>query len=214
MNEHQKLLIKVCGMKYDHNIHAVALMNPDFLGFIFYPASPRFVGPEFSMPLLPTFIKKTGVFVNEPLDNIVLLAKRYSLDYIQLHGNESSDFCARLKSLGYSIIKAFSIDDQFDFTTTVPFQPFCDYFLFDAKGKNPGGNGQLFNWEVMTRYTGQVPFFLSGGIGPESIDSISQFHHPKLAGLDLNSRFESEPAKKDVILLKKFIQSFSKPTVL
>lgn len=214
MNEHQKLLIKVCGMKYDHNIHAVALMNPDFLGFIFYPASPRFVGSDFSMPTLTSSIMKTGVFVDESLDTVVSIATKHHLDYIQLHGHESSDYCARLKSQECSIIKAFSIDDQFNFTTTDSFQPFCDYFLFDTKGINPGGNGVAFDWEVLARYTGQVPFFLSGGIGPASIDSILKFHHPKMAGLDLNSRFESEPGKKDAKRLQEFIQNILKPTAL
>ncbi|MBM3177731.1 MAG: phosphoribosylanthranilate isomerase [Bacteroidetes bacterium] len=209
-----QLLIKVCGMKYRENILAVSELQPDFLGFIFYPSSPRFIGVDFMMPSLPPAIKRTGVFVNEPIDSLESRAKSYHLNYIQLHGHESSDYCAQLKAKGYSIIKAFAIDEQFDFATTVPFQPFCDYFLFDTKGINPGGNGLAFNWEMLTQYTGQVPFWLSGGIGPDSINALSKFHHEKLFGIDLNSRFESEPAKKDIVRLQSFIQSIRNPSAL
>jgi phosphoribosylanthranilate isomerase len=104
-----------------------------------------------------------------------------------------------------TVIKAFSVDRQFDFGKLNAYSGSCDYFLFDTKGRLPGGTGQKFNWQLLEKYKGDVPFFLSGGIGPDDIDDIGQFSHPQLFGIDINSGFEIEPALKDVEKIRKFI---------
>lgn len=201
-----KVKLKVCGMREPGNITAVASLRPDFIGFIFHPASPRYVGEQLDLPphYLPG-IPRVGVFVNAARANVLLAAERFSLEFLQLHGQETPEEAEFFKTRGFKIIKAFAVDDDFDFEKTAPYVPFCDFFLFDTKGKNPGGNGVVFNWEVLGGYGYDVPFFLSGGLTPENISGIGGRHFPKLFALDINSGVEQMPGVKDPVKVKKVI---------
>ncbi|NCT08877.1 MAG: phosphoribosylanthranilate isomerase [Flavobacteriia bacterium] len=215
--------LKVCGMKFTENIQQVAALQPDYLGFIFYEKSKR--NFEGIIPTFPKIIKKTGVFVNEYLEIVVSLAEEYQLEAIQLHGEESVEYIKELKSqielsqelyqsekskLGkkkiVEIIKVFGIKDQFDFDILKPFLEVVDYFLFDTKGNEKGGNGIHFNWQLLKNYPFSKPFFLSGGIGLDDVEKLQEILQSNLPiyGLDVNSKFEIEPGKKNIELLKKF----------
>ena len=205
--------IKICGMKYPDNILEVGSLLPDYMGFIFWEKSARYF--DGVIPDLPKSIKKVGVFVNETVEVILAKAQKYDLQAIQLHGHESVEFCAdlkqvlkdeNLKQVQIKIIKVFSVDDTFDFEVLKPFEAVCDYFLFDTKGKLPGGNGTTFDWKVLEKYPSSKPFFLSGGIGLEEIDLTKEILTTNLPihALDLNSKFEIEPGLKDKKILRKF----------
>jgi phosphoribosylanthranilate isomerase len=201
----RKLRIKVCGMKYTQNRQEVEKLNVDFLGYIFYPPSKRFVGENPEPGLFSTEKPKVGVFVDENAFEILALAKNLGFEWVQLHGKENPKTCQMLKRQGLKIIKAFSVDENFDFETTLPYEKVANYFLFDTKTENHGGSGQKFNWAVLEKYEGHIPFFLSGGIGPDDVESILKINHPKLTGVDLNSGFEDEPGVKNIDKLKNFI---------
>lgn len=202
-----KPLLKICGMK--HNISEVAELQPDYLGFIFYEKSPRFFDGE--IPSLPLGVKKVGIFVDEKISKVIELTNKHSLDFIQLHGNESKEYVLDLQwYLVFSntlVWKAFSIDDDFDLKQLSVFENKVDKFLFDTKGKEKGGNGTTFNWEVLKKYTLKKPFILSGGIGLEEMDSLKELLKTDLPiyAIDVNSKFEIEPGMKDVSKLKKLI---------
>jgi phosphoribosylanthranilate isomerase len=193
--------IKICGMKYPENILEVSQLLPDFLGFIFWKKSSRYFDGE--IPKINKSIKKVGVFVDATLEEITFRIKKYDLDIIQLHGNENPEFCKKLKKLTIEIIKVFSVNDDFNFSELEPFENVCDYFLFDTKGKLPGGNGITFNWQILEKYKSQKPFFLSGGIGIEEIENIKELNLPIYA-IDVNSKFEIEAGLKNIELLKSF----------
>lgn len=205
------LKLKVCGM--NKNTTDVAALKPDYLGFIFWEPSKRFFKEP--MPSISDSIKKVGVFVNESILSITQKVKQYGLLFVQLHGHESSEFCEELKKEipDIKIIKAFSIKDNFDFSTLKQFEAICDFYLFDTKGKLPGGNGYAFNWEILKNYPSTKPYFLSGGIGLEEMDTIKEFVKRKEAqychAIDVNSRFEIEPGLKDTKKLKKFIETLN-----
>ena len=201
--------LKVCGMKFPHNMLEAAELEPDYMGFIFYEKSARFLEEE--IPNIPKGIKKVGVFVNSEIDRIIELVNKHKLNAVQLHGNEQPDYCVELsKKLPeqIEIIKVFSIKSSFDFGTLKPFEGVCDYFLFDTKGDLPGGNGEMFDWSVLESYPSEKPFFLSGGIGLESINDLEKFLASVSAQyckvIDVNSRFESEPGLKKINELKTF----------
>lgn len=196
-------------MRDPENVRELSNLRPDFLGFIFFPASKRYVGenPDAAMFLnVPKRIKKVGVFVNEDKERILNVASRYNLDLLQLHGSESPMDCRTLRSAGYKVIKAFGMDPAFNYTTLMPYLQCCDYFLFDTKSSQFGGSGQKFNWEKIRDYKYNVPFFLSGGIGPEDHAMILEIHHPAMVAIDINSQFENEPGLKNVSLVKNFIK--------
>lgn len=195
------MITKVCGMRDAQNIRDVESLGVDWIGMIFWPKSKRYVAEVPSY--LPEHLKKVGVFVDSTLDDILQHISDYQLDIIQLHGQESPDFAKALKP--HTIIKAFNIEKADDLLQTEKYKGIADYFLFDTKGKMAGGNGQKFDWSVLTAYQGKTPFLLSGGIGPEDAESVRSFHHPRCIGIDLNSRFESEPGFKDINQLKTFI---------
>lgn len=195
------MMTKVCGMRDAQNIRDVEALGIDWIGMIFWPKSKRYVAEVPSY--LPEHLKKVGVFVDSTLDDILQHISDYQLDIIQLHGQESPDFAKALKP--HTIIKAFNIEKADDLLQTEKYKGIADYFLFDTKGKMAGGNGQKFDWSVLTAYQGKTPFLLSGGIGPEDAESVRSFHHPRCIGIDLNSRFESEPGFKDINQLKTFI---------
>ena len=190
-------------MRDAQNIRDVESLGVDWIGMIFWPKSKRYVAEVPSY--LPEHLKKVGVFVDSTLDDILQHISDYQLDIIQLHGQESPDFAKALKP--HTIIKAFNIEKADDLLQTEKYEGIADYFLFDTKGKMVGGNGQKFDWSVLTVYQGKTPFLLSGGIGPEDAESVKSFHHPRCIGIDLNSRFESEPGFKDINQLKTFINN-------
>lgn len=199
--------LKICGMKYPENIQEISELNPDYLGFIFWDKSSRKMNFE-TIPTIPSNIKKVGVFVNASINEISDKINLFKLDIIQLHGNESVIFCKNVKKLGVEVIKVFSIGNTFDFNTIKEYVPFVDYFLFDTKGKLPGGNGITFNWKVLENYPYLKPFFLSGGIGKTEVDAIKDFLKTEIAvkciAIDVNSRFETKPGCKSEIKLRKF----------
>jgi phosphoribosylanthranilate isomerase len=201
------LKIKVCGMKIPTNIEAVKSLKPDFLGFIFYPPSPRYIDQDISefVKKLPISIQKVGVFVNQERDFIESKIDDYSLNIIQLHGKESAEECAFWHQK-IKVIKAFSIGESFDFETLKAYESVCDFFLFDTKGKNHGGNGVTFDWKILDDYPFQKPFFLSGGIDLENLQTLETHHF--LYGIDVNSKFEIEAGLKDVSKLQKLFQQW------
>lgn len=207
MMKGSKPLIKVCGMRDGDNIRTVEALDVDYIGFIFYPKSPRYV--EQAPSYLPERQKRVGVFVNADIDEVLSTAATYGISTIQLHGNESPHICRLLKESGYHVIKAFQISCKEDLTKTFPYQQVCDYLLFDTKSDSYGGTGQSFNWEVLQHYDGDTPFLLSGGIGINTLPALKDFAHPRCAGFDLNSKFEVEPGLKDVLLIQQFMKIIS-----
>ncbi len=195
-----RLKIKVCGMRDAGNIESLEEIGVDFMGLIFYEKSSRFVNG--GIPEIAT--KKIGVFVNENEGGILQKTNQYGLSYVQLHGDETPLFCEALKNKKIKIIKAFRIDDEFDFGLLEEYEPHCEYFLFDAKGKEYGGNGIVFDWEILKKYKGRLPFFLSGGLDDKSIKAIRELNHRKLFAIDINSGFEIKPALKNIPLIRKF----------
>ena len=204
-------LIKICGMKFPSNILAVAALQPDFMGFIFYPKSPRYAEPLDSAALnaLPESIKKVGVFVNENLENILTFIYKYKLDGVQLHGTELVGMCKELRKAGYIVIKAFPIAEAYNFKVTKAYEGVCDYFLFDTKTDTYGGSGVKFNWRMLDEYVGETPFLLSGGIAADDAEAIRKIEHKQFAGIDLNSKFEVRPGEKNVELLKRFLKELT-----
>jgi len=202
-------------MKYHDNILEAAGLFPDYMGFIFYSESKRFFSGK--IPDIGEKIKKTGVFVNQPIDEVIQKIEKFKLDAVQLHGEETVLYCTELLreleplkkgNKKIELIKAFAIEENFDFDILEPYQEACDFFLFDSKGKARGGNGVVFNWGILRNYTQKKLFFLSGGIGLESSESLQLFlaseSGKKCYALDINSRFEKEPGKKDIEELKLF----------
>ena len=224
-----KVELKVCGM--NKNTTEVAALDPDYLGFIFWKPSSRYYDGE--IPKLPTHIKTIGVFVDESIETIIKKVKEFNLWGVQLHGKENADYCKKLRNSFLSfqaesrkkktttqvedelkIIKVFSIKNDFNFKQLRHFEDVCDYYLFDAKGKLPGGNGYTFDWTVLKNYPSTKPYFLSGGIGIEEIDAIKEFMTRPEAKychvIDVNSKFEIEPGLKNIEKLKEFKKVLSK----
>ncbi len=202
------MILKICGMREATNIQAVEQLGLDWMGFIFFPASPRYVGEV--IPYLPRQMKRVGVFVNSSRQTILSQALKYGLTHLQLHGHESPDECLFWKEQGYLVIKAISIKSAADFNQVENFESCVDYFLFDTKTKLRGGSGKQFDWDLLAHYHGTTPFLLSGGIGPESVAKLMRFRHPLLAGYDLNSQFETTPGMKDIPKLAAFVRAIKK----
>lgn len=201
--------LKICGMKYPENILEVGSLLPDYMGFIFWEKSARYF--DGIIPTLPKSIRKVGVFVNETSEEILKKVEKYDLQTVQLHGNQSAEFCVNLKNKldkKIEIIKVFSISDDFDFEVLKPFENVCNYFLFDTKGKLPGGNGITFDWKVLEKYPSTKPFFLSGGIGLEEMDAVKEILKTNLPvyAIDVNSKFETEPGLKNINFVKTIRQ--------
>ena len=196
--------LKVCGMRTPENIEALAALNPDYMGFIFWAPSSRFVNKI--TPLLPNKIKKTGVFVDATIDYIKTIIKEHKLQAVQLHGKEAPQFCAYIKTLDVEVIKAFSMKEAFDFKSLEPYEIACDFYLFDTKGELPGGNGYGFDWSILKNYPSVKPFFLSGGIGKEEVSQILELRNTDLPlyAIDVNSKFESAPGVKKIDELEQF----------
>jgi len=201
----RNLKIKVCGMKFTQNREEVEKLPVDFLGFIFYPKSKRFVGENTEPGLFNSAKTKVAVFVDENAFEILGLTKNLGFEFVQLHGKENPKTCQLLKDQGLKVIKAFNLSEKFQFEKLREYETTVDYFLFDTKTELPGGSGKKFNWEILEKYQGTVPFFLSGGIGPGDAEKLKELEHPQLFGIDLNSGFEDEPGVKNVGKLKEFI---------
>ncbi len=185
----------------------VAALQPDYIGFIFYPPSPRDVTRKIkglSLDGLPINIGKVAVLLDQPVEDAFSITEKYGFDLVQLHGKESPDYCKALKN-HIPVIKTFAIKDQLPENLS-DYESCCDYFLFDTKAQQPGGTGMSFDHHVLKAYKGKTPFFLSGGIGPEFPDQPHPFQHPMLAAIDVNSRFETSPGVKDVAALAGFIK--------
>ena len=197
--------IKICGLKFESNILGLSKLEPDYMGFIFWEKSKRLVIGS-TPNLSQSKIKKTGVFVNADFEKIKDKVRVHKLEAIQLHGLESPEFCEKIKDLGVEIIKAFSIDENFNFNVLEKYELCSDYFLFDTKGKSPGGNGISFDWEILRNYKYEKKFFLSGGISIESINAIKKIKKLSLPlfCVDINSRFELNPGEKNIELIKSF----------
>jgi phosphoribosylanthranilate isomerase len=196
-----ELAIKVCGMKYADNIKKLADLKPDLMGFIFYPPSKRFVGLEFlksDLSDIPTEIIKTAVFVNAHEHEVIEFSKLYGMQAVQLHGDENPEFCAAIKKEGFTVIKAFGVNTQFDFSVLEPYLNVVDFFLFDTKTDIHGGSGLTFDWQVLKNYNYQKPYYLSGGLSIENLANIKNINNPYFYGVDLNSKFELEPGIKDI----------------
>jgi len=213
--------LKVCGMKYRDNMEATAALQPDYLGFIFYEKSPRnFTG---DIPQINDTIKKTGVFVDAPIEFIIEKVKQYNFKAVQLHGSETSEYCKKLQielininkldrfHKTIEIFKVFSIKDEFDFRLLEPYENIVDYFLFDTKGKEKGGNGYTFDWQVLNNYNSTTPFILSGGIGVQEVDKVKAILRTELPiyGIDINSKFEDKPGLKNINKLKTFLRELT-----
>jgi phosphoribosylanthranilate isomerase len=200
------MIVKVCGMREAENIRAVEALGVDWMGFIFWEHSSRCVSQR--PTYLPEKAKRVGVFVDAPLDVVCQHVEAFGLDMVQLHGSESPAFLHGLRKAlagDVLIVKAFSIATRDDLLQTSLYEGLADFFLFDTKAQPVGGNGRKFDWSVLAHYDGSTPFLLSCGIGPDDASRLSAFSHPRLAGIDLNSRFEVSPAQKNVELLKQFL---------
>ncbi len=205
--------IKVCGMRNRQNIDDIAALKPDYMGFIFYPKSPRYIGECYSaenINHLSASIKKTGVFVNASEQEIYKAVSHFELNAVQLHGNESYELCLLVKQMGVEVIKAFQVDENFDFSELKPYTEVCDYYLFDTKTKAFGGSGHKFDWSILNNYDNNKPIFLSGGITQDDVKDIMALQHIHVHAVDINSRFETAPAFKDVVKVAKFIQEIKK----
>lgn len=205
--------IKICGLKYPENIQKVAELQPDYIGFIFYDKSKRFVLDDNNATTFDGFIfqdtlrvQKVGVFVNEDIKNIIRIATTYDIKILQLHGDETPEFCEELQLLDFKIIKAFGIDENFDFAVLGEFADVCDYFLFDTKSKEYGGTGYHFDWSLLKQYNNAKPIFLSGGLTLKDITKVwNELKHINIHALDFNSKLENDYAIKDVVLCREAI---------
>lgn len=216
-----RLKVKVCGMRERYNIEALCQLPVDYIGLIFYEKSSRhaeadeadldFLKTKFkTKDIIPSPIFKVGVFVDAAPEFVLEKVETYQLDYVQLHGKENVFYCKHLNEAGVKLIKAFAIDEFFSFSNLMAYEYYCDYFLFDTKGKLPGGNGVVFNWDLLKKYKGKTPFFLSGGLAPGKEDAIINFKHEQFYAIDLNSGFENKPGFKNIDLTSEFINKIRK----
>lgn len=191
-----------------HNLLEVAALQPDYVGFIFYEGSPR--NFEGDIPSLSSEVKKVGVFVNATISEVLSKVKQFQLDVIQLHGDETPSFCEELansEEISCEIWKVFGIKDTFDFSVLKEFEPHVSAFLFDTKGKEKGGNGYVFNWNILRNYPSSTPFALSGGIGLDEVEQLSEILKTNLPifAIDVNSKFEDRPGLKNTKQLQQFM---------
>ena len=201
--------LKVCGMKLENNISEISELNPDFMGFIFWPKSKRFFNEKSIR--ISNKINKVGVFVNQDYDFIIDKINNFELDFVQLHGEEDYQFCKKIKTQ-CKLIKVFNIGADFDFEILNSFESVCDYFLFDTKGDSYGGNGIKFDWKLLKKYPSKKPFLLSGGIDLKDFTEILEIKELKipLVGIDINSKFEYEPGLKNIKKVEELLKKMKK----
>jgi phosphoribosylanthranilate isomerase len=210
-DKRDRLSIKICGLRDTVNVLSLAKLEPDYMGFILYNGSARFIGLEDAICLirsLPENVQTVAVLVNEPIENAFEIAGSGAFNIIQLHGDEDPDYCEKLHN-HIDIIKAFHIKDSFP-VNMPDYEPYCSMFLFDTESGTPGGSGKKFDHSILSGYSSETGFLLGGGIGPEDHSYVSSLDLPGFSGVDLNSRFEVSPGIKDINLLKKFIESLRK----
>lgn len=197
--------LKICGMRDPDNIQAAAALQPDYMGFLMYPGSKRFIGDlePAIVTALPATIKTTGVFVDATLEEVLLAIEKYQLKAVQLHGIESPGYCTELRGKA-EVIKAFGISETFDFGVLKAYENVVDYFLFDTQTPEHGGSGKAFNWKLLEGYQLQKPYFLSGGIGLENVSQLQEISDDRFYAIDVNSRFETAPAMKNIEMLTEF----------
>lgn len=200
----EKIRLKICGLR--DNIEEVASLHPDYVGFIFYPKSPRYVGEDFEMPELDAGIQKVGVFVNEPVERVLKVVQKYSLDFAQLHGSESPEDCEVIKNAGVGVLKAFQMDENFEFSLLEKYNTSVDYYLFDTRTLSFGGSGKSFDWQILKKCTNDKQYFLSGGISLDNLNGLSEIDLSKVHALDVNSKFEVNPGLKNLAMLKKLTE--------
>jgi phosphoribosylanthranilate isomerase len=208
-----RLRVKVCGMRDKENIIQLVQLPIDYIGFIFYSGSPRYAGTKIEPSILrniPSHIQKVGVFVNSTIEETSNIANENDIEILQLHGNETPEYCNELSEKGFTIIKSFSIKN-YDISKKITDYRFsCNYYLFDAPTKEYGGSGQKFDWKILEQQKIYLPFFLSGGIAPGDEEIIKNLNIDGLHAIDLNSRFEIEPGIKNIELIKNFIEKIKK----
>lgn len=210
--ENRVPLIKVCGMREPENIRALSSLPINFMGTIFYPKSPRFSAdtPETAAAFraLPKSISSVGVFVKSSLEDLLRHQKEYDLNYLQLHSDEDVNYCEKARSIA-PLIKAVGIQKKEDFVSIDQYSSLVDYFIFDTATKAYGGSGKKFDWHILESYTGETPFLLAGGIGPDDVQALQAINHPQCVGFDLNSGFETAPALKDIDAISTFINALA-----
>jgi len=200
--------VKVCGMRDPENAGKISLTGPDFMGFIFYRGSARYIGDEPDLSLFGNIgrdIKKVGIFADEDRNRITDMAYLAGLDLVQLHGSETPLYCSALRSSGLTVIKSFGITGRFGFSILKDYESACDYFLFDSGTGQSGGSGQKFGWDILERLDTGKPFFIGGGVGPGDTAKIKALENTGLYAVDINSRFETSPGIKDESLVREFI---------
>ena len=200
------MIIKVCGLIDENNLKEIVNLDIDMIGLNFYKPSKRYLAEQKTQicNYVPGRIRKVGVFVNERIEKVLELTDKYELDLVQLHGTESTNFAKEVQKKT-KVIKVFGIEEGMDIDNATSQYDFCDYLLFDTKSIQHGGSGIKFNWKTLDSYTGKTPFILSGGIGPSDHEEIRNINHPAFKGVDINSKFESEPGIKIVKEVSLFI---------
>ncbi len=201
------MIIKVCGITHQDNLNNIAQLPVDMIGFNFYRGSIRYIMRHYELRTDHINKDHVGVFVDESIDVIKEKIAEYDLDYIQLHGEENTEFCKQVAQLA-KVIKVFEITPDFNFDKTLAFE-FCDLFLFDTWSPGHGGTGKKFDWKILKKYTGKVPFILAGGIAPGDVEALRKIKHPQFHGVDLNSKFEMTPGFKDVDAIREFIEALN-----
>lgn len=212
MPRHSDMMIKICGMRDPENVAMVAALTPMLMGFIFHEPSPRHAGgldPE-TVKSLPGFVRPVAVTVNAPAKEIDRLASVYGFRIFQLHGDESPEFCRSLRERGYTVFKAIQLRDEGSLQALRPYHGCVDTFVFDTPCASRGGSGEKFDWSLLDAYEPLTPYLLSGGIGPDDAGAVIAAMRPGMAGIDINSRFETAPGIKNISSLTRFIISLRK----
>lgn len=208
--------IKICGLKYQDNIRAISALQPDMIGFIFYPGSKRFAGDILEAGILnqlASSILKVGVFVNQEKSEVIGIAEEYHLDLVQLHGNENSSYCSHIRNKGYKVVKAVPVSNKLYKDRLLSYAGNVDYFLFDTATPGYGGSGKTFNWDMLQEYEQEIPFLLSGGLGNDNVEQILRLNHPRLFGIDASSKLEDKPGVKNSRQTLTFINTIRNATI-
>lgn len=203
------MIVKICGLSDPESIRETAVLHPDMMGFIFYQPSPRHACgllPE-TISGLPAGIDRVGVFVDAGITHILSIAARYGLTSVQLHGKETPHTCRLLRESGLRVMKAIGVRTGIDWTHTALYEGSVDMLVLDTFSAAHGGSGRKFDWNLLHDDPLTTPFLLSGGISPDDAAAVktAMASLPRMAGIDINSRFERAPGAKDLHLIKHFL---------